>query len=58
LDWKIGDTIVLINDVPADVCTNYRHYYLSSETTKLVLEKETEAYNKGVKLEVVKLQMV
>lgn len=52
-----GDTIVLIKDVPAEVFTNCGHYYLSSEMNKLVLEKGKEAYNKGVELEVVKLQV-
>ena len=52
-----GETIVLIKNVPADVCTNCGHYYLSTEMTKLVLEKGKEAYNKGTELEVVKLQV-
>ncbi|WBL41278.1 type II toxin-antitoxin system MqsA family antitoxin [Algoriphagus halophytocola] len=52
-----GGTIVLIKEVPADVCTNCGHYYLSSEMTKLVLEKGNEAYTKGAELEVVKLQV-
>lgn len=52
-----GGTILLIKEVPADVCTNCGHYYLSSEMTKLVLEKGKEAYDKGAELEVVKLQV-
>ncbi len=52
-----GETIVLVKNVPADVCTNCGHYYLSSEMTELVLEKGKEAYNKGTELEVVKLQV-
>ncbi|WP_425639459.1 type II toxin-antitoxin system MqsA family antitoxin [Algoriphagus yeomjeoni] len=52
-----GSTIVLIKEVPADVCANCGHYYLSSEMTKLVLEKGNEAYTKGAELEVVKLQV-
>tara|TARA_R110002020_G_scaffold328591_3_gene544575 strand:+ start:704 stop:931 length:228 start_codon:yes stop_codon:yes gene_type:complete len=52
-----GGTIVLIKEVPAEVCTNCYHYYLSSEMTKLVLKKGKEAYNKGSDLEVVKLQV-
>ncbi|WP_439490796.1 type II toxin-antitoxin system MqsA family antitoxin [Algoriphagus sp.] len=52
-----GGTIVLIKEVPAEVCTNCGHYYLSSEMTQLVLEKGKEAYNKGAELEVVKLQV-
>ncbi|MFC4875033.1 type II toxin-antitoxin system MqsA family antitoxin [Negadavirga shengliensis] len=52
-----GETIVLIKNVPAEVCTDCGHYYLSSEMTKLVLEKGNEAYKKGAELEVVKLQV-
>ncbi len=50
-------TIVLIKEVPAEVCSNCGHYYLSSEMTKLVLEKGKEAFSKGAELEVVKLQV-
>lgn len=52
-----GETIVLIKNVPAEVCTNCGHYYLSTEMTQLVLEKGKEAYEKGSELEVVKLQV-
>lgn len=52
-----GGTILLIKEVPADVCANCGHYYLSSEMTKLVLEKGKEAYDKGAELEVMKLQV-
>lgn len=52
-----GGTIVLIKEVPAEVCTNCGHYCLSPEMAKLVLEKGKEAYDKGAELEVVKLQV-
>ena len=52
-----GETIILVKDVPAEVCTNCGHYYLSEETSKLVLEKGKEAYSKGAELEVVKLKV-
>ena len=52
-----GETIVLIKNVPAEVCGNCGHYYLSSEITQLVLDKGKEAYEKGTELEVVKLQV-
>lgn len=52
-----GETIILIKDVPAEVCANCGHYYLSEEMTKLVLEKGKEAHSKGAELEVVKLQV-
>ncbi|MCF1750321.1 type II toxin-antitoxin system MqsA family antitoxin [Mariniradius sediminis] len=50
-------TIVLLKDVPAEVCQNCGHYYLDGPTTKLVLEKANEAHEKGAELEVVKLNV-
>ena len=52
-----GGTIVLIKNVPADVCGNCGHYYLSTEMTNLVLKKGKEAYDKGTELEVLKLEV-
>lgn len=51
------NTIVLLKDVPAEVCQNWGHYYLDSATTKLVMDKSQEAYEKGAELEVVKLNV-
>ncbi|SMD46074.1 YgiT-type zinc finger domain-containing protein [Aquiflexum balticum DSM 16537] len=51
------NTIVLLKDVPAEVCQNCGHYYLDSATTKLVMDKAQEAYDKGAELEVVKLNV-
>jgi YgiT-type zinc finger domain-containing protein len=45
-----GDTIVIIKEVPADVCENCGEYYLSKEVTSLVLKKGEEAVRKGAKL--------
>jgi len=50
--------IVLIKDVPAEVCTNCGHYYLSEEITRLVMEKGNTAVENGAELEVFKLQLV
>jgi len=49
--------IVLIKDVPAEVCTNCGHYYLSEEITRIVMEKGNEAIKSGAELEVFKLQV-
>jgi len=49
--------IVLIKDVPAEVCTNCGHYYLSEEITRLVMDKGNEAIASGAELEVLKLQV-
>ena len=51
------DTIVLIKNVPADVCTNCGHYYLSEEMTKEVLKKGNDASSKGAELEIVNLKV-
>jgi len=49
--------IVLIKDVPAEICTNCGHYYLSEEITRLVMEKGNTAIENGAELEVFKLQL-
>ena len=49
--------IVLIKDVPAQVCNNCSHYYLSEEITRLVMEKGNEAVLSGAELEVFKLKV-
>jgi len=49
--------IILIKDVPAEVCTNCGHYYLSEEITRLVMEKGNTAIENGAELEVFKLQV-
>ena len=51
-----NNSIVLIKDVPAEVCTNCGHYYLSEEITRLVMAKGTEAIASGAELEVFKLK--
>lgn len=52
-----GETIVLIKKVPAQVCQNCGHYFLDSETTKLVLDRGNDAISKGSELEIVNLQV-
>ena len=48
-------TIVLIKNVPADICANCGHYYLSEEMATDVLKRGNEAISKGVELEIVNL---
>lgn len=50
-------TIVLIKNVPAEVCTNCGHYYLAEDMTEEVLKKGREAINKGAELEIVNLKV-
>jgi YgiT-type zinc finger domain-containing protein len=52
-----GNTIVLIKNVPAEICQNCGHYYLSKEITTMVLNLGKEAYQKGTELEIINLQV-
>lgn len=53
-----GNSIIAIKEVPANVCNNCGEYYLSAEMTKEVLKKAEEAIEKGVELEVIKMNSV
>lgn len=55
--FERGSTIVLIKNVPAQICQNCGHYYLDSDTTKMVLERGNDAIQKGAELEIVNLQV-
>jgi hypothetical protein len=48
---------VLIKDVPAEVCTNRGHYYISEDISRLVMEKGNETIASGAELEVFKLKV-
>ena len=49
-----GDTIVILKQVPADVCENCGEYYLSSEVAAQVLEKAEFAVRSGAEVEILK----
>lgn len=49
--------IVLIKEVPAEICTNCGHYYLTEETTRAILQTGNDAIANGAELEVVKLKV-
>jgi YgiT-type zinc finger domain-containing protein len=49
--------IVLIKDVPAEICTNCGHYYLSEEITRIVMAKGNDAVANGAELEVFSLKV-
>jgi YgiT-type zinc finger domain-containing protein len=49
-----GDTLVIIKQVPANVCDNCGEYYLSESVTALVLEKAEEAVRKGAEVEILR----
>ncbi len=49
-----GDTIVVIKDVPADICENCDEYYLSEPVTRRVLELGERAVAQGAEIEVLR----
>jgi len=49
--------IVLIKDVPAQVCDTCGNYTLSAEITSLVLARANEAVENGAELEVLRLKV-
>lgn len=53
-----GGSIIAIKKVPAEICNNCGEYYLSAEITSEVKKKAEEAFNKGVEIEVIKLNSV
>ena len=53
-----GGSIIAIKEVPAQICNNCEKYYLSTEITSEVLKKAEESFNKGVEIEVIKLNSV
>ncbi len=51
----IKNTIVVIKNVPANVCANCGNYYLSATMTKKIMEKVQNAVQKGVEIEILKM---
>lgn len=49
--------IVVFKNVPALVCTNCGDFYLTSETTKMLLEKANQTLEKGVEFEIINLNI-
>lgn len=47
-------TIVVIKEVPADVCNNCGEYVLSESVTKSVLQKAEQAVEKGAEVEIIR----
>jgi YgiT-type zinc finger domain-containing protein len=44
--------IVIIKDVPAEICSNCGEYYLSEPIAKMVLTQGEEAVKKGIEVEI------
>lgn len=52
-----NEAIILIKNVPAEICSNCGHYYLTEAMTREVLTKGNEAISKGAELEIVNLKV-
>ncbi len=48
--------IVIFKNVPALVCGNCGNFYMTTETTKMLLEKASKAVEKGVEVEIINLK--
>ena len=48
------DCIVILKQVPADVCDNCGEYYLNESVTEEVLSKAEDAVNKGAEVEIIR----
>ncbi|WP_035799446.1 type II toxin-antitoxin system MqsA family antitoxin [Crocosphaera chwakensis] len=46
--------IIILKQVPADVCENCGEYYLSELVTETVLTKAEDAVNKGSEVEIIR----
>ena len=53
-----GGSIIVIKDVPADICQNCGECYLDAEMTKKVLKRADQSGKKRSELEVIKMQKV
>ena len=50
------NVIVVFKNVPALVCENCGDFYLTEETTKLLLDKATKTLEKGVEFGIINLK--
>lgn len=50
-----GNSIVLLKNVPAQVCSNCASYFLDPATTRLVLQKAENSVKNGAELEVIQM---
>ena len=50
------NTVVVMENVPAQICDNCGHYYLDSATAKRVMATLREAIERGTKLEILDLK--
>jgi len=48
------DTVVVVKNVPAEVCENCSEYFLSEKTTEQVLSWAEDAVKKGAEVEILR----
>jgi len=51
-----NNSIVVVKDVPAQVCNNCGHYYLSDPISEKVFLLANESIERGTEIEVVRLK--
>ncbi|MCC7504399.1 MAG: type II toxin-antitoxin system MqsA family antitoxin [Saprospiraceae bacterium] len=51
-----GTSIVLVKNVPAEVCNNCASYFLDDTTTRIILQKAEVSVKNGAELEVIQMQ--
>lgn len=53
-----NESIILLKNVPADICENCGHFYLDEHTATIVLKEGEKAINQGAELEVLRYREV
>ena len=49
-----GETIVIIKDVPAEICENCSEYYLSESVTEQIMNRAEQAVKSGAEVEILR----
>lgn len=49
-----GESVVIIRDVPADVCDNCGEYYLHSDIARAVYQQADDAMHRRVEVEILR----
>ncbi len=57
ITFEKKEAIIVIKDVPANICNNCENYFLDSDIAKKVLAKANEELNKGALFEVTSLRV-
>jgi len=48
------NSVIVIKEVPAEICNNCNDYFLTSEVTKSVLSIAEDAVKKGIEVEILR----